>query len=184
MSQVGEKLKLMEPEALDFRFIQQVSGQWSSVLGSSVLGSPVLGDGTQEPERAKEQAEFNLFQSRLAKEVAMFSDYTWQLQLFHARQNEEKVAANLYLEQALAAATDTFSNHWMPCRRTSEAGVLPYVDEVMVSFAVSEGISSCEALRLHIACFGKLGVHWLQTPSPLSPSLPMRLALHLRMWQP
>ena len=81
MSQVGEKLKLMEPEALDFRFIQQVSGQWSSVLGSSVLGSSVLGDGTQEPERAKEQAEFNLFQSRLAKEVAMFSDYTWQLQL-------------------------------------------------------------------------------------------------------
>ena len=76
MPQVGEKLKLMEPEALDFRFIQQVSGQWSSVLGSSVLG-----DGTQEAERAKEQAEFNLFQSRLAKEVAMFSDYTWQLQL-------------------------------------------------------------------------------------------------------
>lgn len=166
MSQVGEKLKLMEPEALDFRFIQQVSGQWSSVLGSSVLGSSVLGDGTQEPERAKEQAEFNLFQSRLAKEVAMFSDYTWQLQLFHARQNEEKVAANLYLEQALAAATDTFSNHWMPCRRTSEAGVLPYVDEVMVSFAVSEGISSCEALRLHIACFGKLGVHWFANAQP------------------
>ena len=70
MPQVGEKLKLMEPEALDFRFIR-----------SSVLGSSVLGDGTQEPERAKEQAEFNLFQSRLAKEVAMFSDYTWQLQL-------------------------------------------------------------------------------------------------------
>ena len=161
MSQVGEKLKLMEPEALDFRFIQQVSGQWSSVLGSSVLG-----DGTQEPERAKEQAEFNLFQSRLAKEVAMFSDYTWQLQLFHARQNEEKVAANLYLEQALAAATDTFSNHWMPCRRTSEAGVLPYVDEVMVSFAVSEGISSSNALRLHIACFGKLGVHWFANAQP------------------
>ena len=96
----------------------------------------------------------------------MFSDYTWQLQLFHARQNEEKVAANLYLEQALAAATDTFSNHWMPCRRTSEAGVLPYVDEVMVSFAVSEGISSCEALRLHIACFGKLGVHWFANAQP------------------
>jgi hypothetical protein len=177
MSQVGEKLKLMEPEALDFRFIR------SSVLGSSVLGSSVLGDGTQEPERAKEQAEFNLFQSRLAKEVAMFSDYTWQLQLFHARQNEEKVAANLYLEQALAAATDTFSNHWMPCRRTSEAGVLPYVDEVMVSFAVRgfPAAKPCAFTLLALASWASIG---LQTPSPLSPSLPMRLALHLRMWQP
>ena len=142
--ELEEKLKLMEPElkATDFRFIQQVSGQWSSVLGSSVLG-----DGTQEAERAKEQAEFNLFQSRLAKEAAMFSDYTRQLQLFHARQHEEKVAANLCLKQALAAATDTFSNHWMPCRRTSESGVLPYVNEVMVSFAESEGISSSKALQ-------------------------------------
>ena len=66
----------------------------------------------------------------------------------------------------MAAATDTFSNHWMPCRRTSEAGVLPYVDEVMVSFAVSGAISSCEALRLHIACFGKLGVHWFANAQP------------------
>ena len=69
--ELEEKVKLMEPElkATDFRFIQQVSGQWSSVLGSSVLS-----DGMREAERVKEQAEFNLFQSRLAKEVAMFSD--------------------------------------------------------------------------------------------------------------
>ena len=37
MSQVGEKLKLMEPEAMDFRFIQQVL--WSVVFGSWFLGS-------------------------------------------------------------------------------------------------------------------------------------------------
>ena len=33
----------------------------------------------------------------------------------------------------------------MPCRRTSEAVVLPYVSEVMVSLAESEGISSSKA---------------------------------------
>lgn len=156
--ELEEKIKVQDPDlkATHFRFIQQLSGQWSLVSGP-----PGLGDATKEAEKAKEQAEFQLFQSRLQKEVAMFADHTRLLQLFHARQHEEKVAANLCLKQALNTATNNFADHWMPYKRMNEAGVLPYINEVMVSFSEKEGIPNTKALQLHIASFDKLGVHWL-----------------------
>lgn len=156
--ELEEKIKVLDPElkATDFRFIQQLSGQWSLVSGPAGPG-----DAMKEAEKAKEQAEFQLFQSRLQKEVAMFADHTRQLQLFHARQHEEKVAANLCLKQAISAARDNFAAHWMPLKRMSEAGVLPYINEVMVSFSEKEGVPNTKALQLHVASFDKLGIHWL-----------------------
>ena len=160
--ELEEKLKLMDADlkATDFRFIQQVTGQWLSVSGSMVT------DATQQAEKAKEEAELNLFKSRLVKEVAMFADYTRELQLFHAREHEEKVAANLCLKQSLSFAAEEFVNRWLPTKRIPEAGLLPFVNEVMVSFAESEGISSTKALQLHIASFDKLGAHWLANAQP------------------
>ena len=105
-------------KALDFRFMQQLTGQWSLVSGPSH-------QNTSEAEKAREQAEFNLFNAKLAREVSLFEEHTRQLKAFHAREHEDKVASNLLLKQKLGFATEHFCNKWLPVRPCSQAGVLP-----------------------------------------------------------
>ena len=153
--ELDEKVKVMDPnlKALDFRFMQQLTGQWSLVSGPSC-------QNTSEAEKAKEQAEFNLFSAKLAREVSLFEEHARKLKAFHAREHEDKVAANLLLKQKLGFATEHFCNKWLPIRRCSQAGVLPYINDVMVNFAESEGVNPQNTLQLHVVSFDKLGLRW------------------------
>ena len=98
-------MKVMDPnlKALDFRFMQQLTGQWSLVSGPSC-------QNTSEAEKAKEQAEFNLFSAKLAREVSLFEEHARKLKAFHAREHEDKVAANLLLKQKLAKQSISATN--------------------------------------------------------------------------
>ena len=153
--ELDEKVKVMDPnlKTLDFRFMQQLTGQWSLVSGPSC-------QNTSEAEKAKEQAEFNLFSAKLAREVSLFEEHARKLKAFHAREHEDKVAANLLLKQKLGFETEHFCNKWLPIRRCSQAGVLPYINDVMVNFAESEGVNPQNTLQLHVVSFDKLGLHW------------------------
>ena len=68
--ELDEKVKVIDPnlKALEFRFMQQLTGQWSSVSGPSQ-------QNTSEAEKAKEQAEFNLFSAKLSREVSLFEEH-------------------------------------------------------------------------------------------------------------
>ena len=118
--ELDEKVKVMDPslKALGFRFMQQLTGQWPLISGPSH-------QNTSEAEKAREQAEFNLFNAKLAREVSLFEEHTRQLTAFHAREHEDKVASNLLLKQKLGFATEPFCNKWLPIRPCSQAGVLP-----------------------------------------------------------
>lgn len=117
--ELDEKVKMMDPslKALDFRFMQQLTGQWSLVSGPSH-------QNTSEAEKAKGQAEFNFFNAKLAREVSLFEEHTRRLKAFHAREHEDKVASNLRLKQKLGFAIEHFCNKWLPIRPCSQAGVL------------------------------------------------------------
>ena len=163
--ELNEKVKVMDPnlKALEFRFMQQLTGQWSSVSGPSQ-------QNTSEAEKAKEQAEFNLFSAKLSREVSLFEEHARQLKAFHAREHEDKVASSLLLKQKLGYATEHFCNKWLPIRRCAQAGVLPYINDIMVNFAESEGVNPQKTLQLHVASFDKLGMHWCAN---LHPSIEM-----------
>ena len=160
--ELEEKVKTQDADIkpMDFRFVAQATGSWSSVLG------PATSAKTDEAELASEQAELNVTQAKLANEVALFTEHTRLVRSSLARTHEEKVMANLSYMEALGKATEEFSDQWLPCRAVVPAGVLSYTTEVQVNFAEKQGFPKDKMLNLYVASFDKLGTHWQANAAP------------------
>ena len=122
--ELEEKVKTQDAElkATDFRFVQQASGSWSSVLGHTSAS-----EKADQASEAREVAELNLTKLKLDSEVAQYVEHKRQLRSFHARLHEDKVAANLEYTQALDKATTEFAEKWLPCRKITAAGTCAHI---------------------------------------------------------
>ena len=160
--ELKEKVKTQDAElkATDFRFVQQASGSWSSVLGHTSAS-----ERADQASEAREVAELNLTKLKLDSEVAQCVEHKRQLRSFHARLHEDKVA-KLEHTQALDRATSEFAEKWLPCRKIAAAGVLTYFHELTASWTESQGFQKAKVLQLYIASFDKLGQQWEPNQAP------------------